>query len=93
MKTVAVQIDKHAFYLGSDGCIHQYKAQSRTYNPDKDICYLEDDNGHRKPMREGLWGGIPGEFVPWRIRQWKREAREAYEILSELPPNFVFELM
>ena len=83
------KIDRHTFYMDPDGRIHEYRAQSRIYDPSTGEDYIEDETGHRMPLEDGLWMGIPGEFAWWFILRWRREVRKAADLLQDIPPNFI----
>ena len=85
------KVDRHAFYMDDRGLIHEYGAQSRTLDPKTGETFIEGEDGSREPLETGLWLGVPGEFVPWYISHWKREAAVAYGILSTIPPNFLYD--
>ena len=87
------KVARHAFYMDDEGRVHEYRASSRTLDPKTGETYIEDETGSRKPLEEGLWNGRPGEFAPWLIREWIREAAVAYGILSTVPDNFVIDVM
>ena len=87
------KVSRHAFYMDDEGRIHEYRASSRTLDPKTGETYIEDETGSRKPLEDGLWNGIPGEFCWWQIKNWKREAAVAYGILSTIPPNFLYDLV
>ena len=87
------KVDRYAFYLDERGLVHEYRAQSRTLDPETGETFIEGEDGSRSPLESGLWRGVPGEFMWWEIRRWKREAAVAYGILSTIPPNFLLDVI